>query len=518
VETALKPAAESVRSGRARSSARLGAHRAFVDATRAKRRPGASALALTAATAITGASNYVYSLGLTHWLSTREYSIFAAGQAILLVAGTLASAGVPWALARELTIDADVAAQQRATAFAVRANAVLAVMVGIACVAISYSFARDGVPLSVGLASLAIVLGSTCFGFLQGFQAFGALALAIVGEVAIKVGVGVGLVHLGFGASGALVGAAAGGLAVAVYGAIVIRRRLGRLPQVPTIRSWTLWRPTVGMLLVQGVVAVLAAVDLVAVAALSKANNYAASYQVAATIGRVPLYLSVAISTALFPALVSAAKAPEARAAALNLMLRALLPGYFLLAFIPERLLSLVLPPSYEQVYTFLPITAGIGFALAIVNVLTTFFQAQAIFRRCVMALGIGVLVDMTLLVGLGNAHGARGVGIGTLVGVGLVGLALLVLTRRTFGRLPIVPLGAVLRWIAPALVLPFLKAHPVAWLVVAAVVGIDIVLGLQAEPQARIPHLPRHHRRLTLPGATPDQPASDRSLVKEPV
>ena len=52
---------------------------------------------VTFATIVGGALNYVYSLILTHQLPNRDYSIFAAGQSLLLLAGTVAGASAPWA-------------------------------------------------------------------------------------------------------------------------------------------------------------------------------------------------------------------------------------------------------------------------------------------------------------------------------------------------------------------------------------------------------------------------------------
>ena len=57
---------------------------------------------VTAGTVGAAALNYAFTLLLTLLLSGDDFAIFAAGQALLLVAGTVAAAGVPWVLAQAI--------------------------------------------------------------------------------------------------------------------------------------------------------------------------------------------------------------------------------------------------------------------------------------------------------------------------------------------------------------------------------------------------------------------------------
>ncbi len=71
---------------------------AVITPTRAR---GAEAW-VTAGKVGAAALNYAFTLLLTLLLSGDDFAIFAAGQALLLVAGTVAAAGVPWVLAQAI--------------------------------------------------------------------------------------------------------------------------------------------------------------------------------------------------------------------------------------------------------------------------------------------------------------------------------------------------------------------------------------------------------------------------------
>ena len=60
------------------------------------------ALWITVGTVSIGLSNYGYSLLLTHLLTVAEYSVFSAGQGLILWATNIAAVSVPWVLAQAL--------------------------------------------------------------------------------------------------------------------------------------------------------------------------------------------------------------------------------------------------------------------------------------------------------------------------------------------------------------------------------------------------------------------------------
>src|SRR6266511_434911 len=75
---------------------------------------------LTLSTALVGVVNYCYAMSLTWLLPAHSYSIFASGQALLLLCTTVASASVPWVVAQGIVRAADAHSRRRLLEFAFR--------------------------------------------------------------------------------------------------------------------------------------------------------------------------------------------------------------------------------------------------------------------------------------------------------------------------------------------------------------------------------------------------------------
>lgn len=78
-------------------------------------KPGAdrAIVLLTSSALLVGVSNYGLSLLLIHRLPPSDFTIYSAVSSVLLSVGTLASAAVPWALAREVADSAPGSARRR---------------------------------------------------------------------------------------------------------------------------------------------------------------------------------------------------------------------------------------------------------------------------------------------------------------------------------------------------------------------------------------------------------------------
>jgi glycosyltransferase involved in cell wall biosynthesis/O-antigen/teichoic acid export membrane protein len=439
---------------------------------------------LAGATIAVSLLNYVYSLGLTHLLDVGDFAMFAAGQALLLTAGTVSSASVPWVLSQAIVKAETPLARRQAMWFSIITNACLGLVAGGLLTVLALRFAPPPTAAVLGGATFLVFLSSSTIGLLQGERRFGLLGGLRVGDVLLKIAAGLTLVALGTGALGAFAGFAAGSVLLVAAGVVIGRRDLR--PAAGAMRVASLWRAAGGVGAVQTLLSVLAAVDLVLVAVLAPAAD-AATYQASMILSRVPLFLAAAVSATVFPLVVRdrAAGAPLLRTA-VRVYVLLVVPYAVALMTVPDAVLALVFPPEYSGMGALLPITAAAGVLIGGVELLTTFFQATRRYTPSVVAQGGGLVVHLTALV-LGAAWGGvRGLAIGAVIGAGASLLALAVAAPSGW-RASLRPPGSILLGCAAfGGVLVLLAGRPVAWLVVAAVVGIGtaaVALGRIRDP-----------------------------------
>ncbi|WP_435057897.1 lipopolysaccharide biosynthesis protein [Streptomyces sp. bgisy060] len=422
---------------------------------------------------LVGGLNYAYALLLTRLLDVSGYATFAAGQGLIVCTAAVAVVTVPWMLAQALARAGSDAERGDAVRFAVItafAGGTVAAVV-VACVALQ--FAGSVTTLVIAGGTLAVFLTRVSAGWLQGTERLRTLASLTVLEACLKFGVGVFLVTaLGLGETGAL---AAFGIAVLPYVFVRPRRFLG-----PVRRPWRavsadrrLWQRAMGVASLQGVVAVLAAVDVVLVAMLPTERSAAASYQAAVMLGRVPLFLAGAVSIAFLPALSRRRAGDPLTARALRMYLVVALPLTVVAATVPGALLLTFFPPGYSMVSTLMACTAASGLALGALALLVTFAQAvndYAVLRTLL----VGLVAYVTALVSGWAAGGVLGMAVGGLCGTATV-LALLAVRharRNGFGAVerPLVRMVAPLLALAGAMLL--LRPHTLAWFAAAVAVG----------------------------------------------
>ncbi|MEV7569083.1 lipopolysaccharide biosynthesis protein [Streptomyces tanashiensis] len=430
---------------------------------------------IATAVVVVGALNYAYSLILTRLLDVSAYATFAAGQGLIVCTAAVAVVTVPWMLAQALARAHSDAERGEAVRFAVVTAFAGGTVAAVVVAALSMEFASAATTLVIAGGTMAVYVTRVSAGWLQGTERLRTLAVLTALEASLKFGVGLFFVTtLGMGETGAL---AAFGIAVLPYVFFRPRRFHGvpRRPWRSVSADRQLWRRARGVASLQGVVAMLAAVDIVLVAMLPTDRAAAASYQAAVMLGRVPLFLAGAVSIAFLPALSRRRAGDPLTASALRMYLTVALPLTVVAATAPGALLTQIFPPGYSMVSTLMACTATSGLALGAVALLVTFAQAVDDFG-CLRTLLAGLAVYVTALVSGWVTGGVLGMAIGGLCGT-VTALVLLAVrharrhgfgvAERPFGRV-VLPLLA----LAGAMVL--LRPYTLAWF--GAAVAVTVV------------------------------------------
>ncbi|MEU7028374.1 hypothetical protein AB0A60_16985 [Streptomyces sp. NPDC046275] len=425
---------------------------------------------------LVGVLNYGYALALTRLLDVGAYAVFAAGQGLVVCAAAVAVVTVPWMLAQALARARSEAERAEAVRFAIVTGLAGGLVAGLVVGAVAARFAGAGTTAAVAVATFLIYLTRVSSGWLQGTERLRTLGLLTTTEAVLKLAVGLFFVAvLGLGPTGAL---AAFAVAVLPYAFFRPRRfHAGRTRAwLSTTADRTLWRRAVGVASLQGVVAMMAAVDVILVAVLPTDRASAASYQAAVMLGRVPLFLAGAVSVAFLPALSRRRAGTPLAGDALRMYLTVAVPLTAVAATVPQAVLDRVFPAGYAQVGTLLALTAVTGLALGAFALLVTFCQAVNDYA-CLSTLLAGLALYVTGLAAGWSAAGVLGMAVGGMCGTvtALLLLAVRHARRHGFGA-PGEHLGG---W-PPAFlllagllagVLALLRPLPVAWL--CAAVGV---------------------------------------------
>jgi O-antigen/teichoic acid export membrane protein len=416
-----------------------------------------------------GLSNYGYALLLTHLLDVATYSRFAAGQGLILWATTIATVSVPWVLAQALVRARSEDERNSAIRFAKLASAGSGIIVAGALGAIATEFANPATVIVLALSIVALFMGTTTTGWLQGRERMRSLAALYMAENVLKNGAGILLVMVArLGDAGAL-----GAFGI---GALVMLVRWPRTPRGAG-RTWftalanrDLWRRAAVLAGAQAVVSLFVAVDVVLVALLPGDRALAASYQASATLSRVPLYIASAVATAFFPSL-SRRTGGVIAARAVRMYAVVAIPLAVVLATIPAPVLAVVFPAQYAAVATLLKYTAVTGLAAGGISLITAFFQAADDYS-CLWWLGAGLAGYVGALVAGWRIDGIVGLAVGGALGAAasLVLIGYRLVRRQGRGVLAWVP---VVQPMAMGAVLMVLRPYPLLWLAAASLVGL---------------------------------------------
>lgn len=430
---------------------------------------------LLIATAGSGVLNYAYTLALTHLLAPHAYSRFASSQALLLITGTMANAAVPWVLAQELRRAHSEAERRAAISTGLTLNIVLGVAAAGGCAILASGFLAAPVLAMLVASALGFFVASTGMGWAQGQGRYRVLAAMVAGEVGIKAVAGVALVELGGGVTGAVAGAAIGSVAVIVGAVIGLGRGWRPTWSVPHMAR--MWRTTAGMSLLQGLLIGTAIVDVVLVVVIFPTGSRVAAYQLAATLGRAPVFLAIAVAMVAYPAIVgsrsSRAADGELAADGLRLLLTLVLPAWAILSTVPRGLVLLVAPPSYAQALHFLPVTAGSGAVWAVVTFLCCCLRAAGRSRLAVSLLAVCAVVGVVAVTTIGRTGGLWAVAIIELLTAAAACVGVGCSAARWWGRPRGRGLAPSLLWLVAVAPLAAARTQPVVWVVLAVATGL---------------------------------------------
>ncbi|OKJ64733.1 hypothetical protein AMK27_02245 [Streptomyces sp. CB02009] len=427
---------------------------------------------IATAVVVVGAVNYAYTLILTRLLDVSGYATFAAGQGLVVCTAAVAVVTVPWMLAQALARAGSDAERGEAVRFAMITAVLGGSVAALAVGCVSMEFAGTLTTLAIAGSTLAIYVTRVSVGWLQGTERLRTLAVLTAVEALLKFGVGLFFVSaLGLGETGAL---AAFAVAVLPY-LFFWPNRFRNAPRRPwraVSADRDLWRRASGVASLQGVVALLASVDIVLVAMLPTDRAAAASYQAAVMLGRVPLFLAGAVSMAFLPALSRRRAGDPLTASALRMYLTVALPLTVVAATVPNALLTKVFPSGYSMVSTLMACTATAGLALGALALLVTFAQAVDDYG-CLRTLLVGLGLYVAALASGWATGGVLGMAIGGLCGTvaALVLLAVRHSRRHGFGVADR-PFGrVVLPLLALAAGLALLRPYTYVWFAAALVV-----------------------------------------------
>ncbi|GAB2935391.1 hypothetical protein GCM10027047_34890 [Rhodococcus aerolatus] len=458
---------------------------------------GAGWLAL--ATVVVSTLNYVFSLAMARVLPAGSFVDFVAVQSLLLVAGTGVMSAVPWVVAKQVALARDTpdapARLRESLHFGIVGSVVQGVPVGLVAAAVGAHLGGWGLGVVAGVAGFALSLVAAPVGFLQGEHRFGAIAALRLGEAVLRVAAGLALaVALAGSPLGALAGFPLGSAALVVVGLLLCRRGFPlRRPRRGTVGA--LVRQAVWLGGVQVVLSLLGAVDTITAAAAGLNPSEAYAYQLAALLGRVPLFLSVAIAQALYPSLSSAVSAGGLRhelrrGGGLYLRVAALV--VVASWTVPPVLLALAAPQGTAEVATLLRVTTVSGLLVGLLNVVTTAHQARSRFRP-VLALLVPVAVLQPVALLLAGRHGAVVFALVSAVLLALLTAAVLVQSRDWWWQgVPRLTGAVAARW-AAVLVLGVLAAAGGLLVWVPAMAALTLVLGWPYLPGSLRGRIPVH-------------------------
>jgi O-antigen/teichoic acid export membrane protein len=468
------------------------------------------ALWITLGTVSIGLSNYGYSLVLTHLLTVTEYSVFSAGQSLILWATNIATVSVPWVLAQALARARTEGERNSAIRFAKLLSAGTGLVAGVIAGGIATWVSGPEIAVVVAVSTFAIFLGTTTTGWLQGDEHMRSLSLLYLAENALKNVVGLLLVTVaGLKGIGALAGFGFGALAMLVRWPRT--RRDGKQSWREVVNK-ELLRHAMATAGAQGLVSLFIAVDVVLVALLPGNRALAASYQASTTLTRIPLYIAGAIATAYFPSLSRQAKNGVIAAQAVRLYAATGLPLMAILATIPNFFVARLFPSQYGDVTLMLKYTAVTGMAAGGISLVTTFFQAANEYS-CLRWLSVGLAGYVAAILAGWRIDGVVGLAAGGALGSTL---ALLIIGYRLVRSRGLVVLAWV-RLIEPAIAgaaLVLTRSYWLVWIVIAFVFGLRAAIHF-LRPGSRDEKLPRW---ATSRDAGIDAPVSVSSMLVDTV
>ncbi|WP_369360660.1 glycosyltransferase [Streptomyces sp. cg2] len=512
---------------------------------------------LTLSAVLVGVSNYGLSLVLVRLLPPAEFTVYSSVSSVLLSVGTLAGATVPWVLAREVAITAPGSVRRR---LALRSCLLLALGLSLLCAAAACgavaSYAGPGPLAGLSAACVTVWLNSVGAGHLQGSRRFVGLALLRVAEMVVRIAVTMGAVLAGWGSGGAIGAFAVGAAVTSAAGLTAVARqettgqrregtesrheerqqqreeerkqqRKGKRKEKGEKKEQAsqddqspyddrLWRRALPIGGIQVLTCLLFTLDVLVAAAVRGGSAELAPYQALLVLARIPLFLSTALATVVFPRL--AATNMSAKNRHIVTGFREAVRVHWIsgvvvtatVATCPGPLLALVLPRHYASSAGLLPPLALAGFASATTVLMTTVFQAWGPARTVTVTLAAAGLAGGALYAALAanlQALAWASAGVTGTVAVTTTSLA----RRRLVGLGPLSgALAPLTAGAAITTVLLALRTHPALW--AAAALTTVSCAACAARPRRR---RPGPYRVLHLGFEDPQQPGAGGGALR---
>ncbi len=389
---------------------------------------------LSASTVLISAGNYAYSLVAVRTLEPAEFSRFSAAQALLLVLGTGCMAAIPWAMARSMAVTDTEGARREALHFGLTACLLQGLVAAPVAGLVLWGLAGPAVGLVTGAGALCLSLVAAPIGFLQGEGRIATLAGLRVVEFVVRVSVGLAaLALISHSGAMALIGFPVGSGLLFALGLWASRRGFPlRRGDARAVRL--LVRQSLALGAVQVTLSALGAVDALAVEASGFTDTVSGSYQVAAVLGRIPLFISIAIALAIYTAVARASDDREVAQHlrhAVTLYAALAIPTVIACWTVPGPVIAIIVPDSYTNVAALLRYTIVAGAAVGLISVLTTAQQARGRCREALWILVPVAVLEPVLLVGSGRAGGSTAFAIAFVATTGLAALLIARDTRR---------------------------------------------------------------------------------------
>lgn len=396
--------------GQMRSTSAIGMTAAEVPVGPSPEKVQRHAAVVSASTLVVSIANYAFSILLIRLLTAPDYVAYASIQSLLLVLGSGGMAAIPWAVARHVALTRTTRAAGEALGFGLIASVVQGLI--FATLAFALVAPNSGVQLGVaaGTAAFALSVIAAPLGLLQGQGRLVAISVLRLIETVVRIGVSLALVLVVAADPLSPITGFIVGSAILTVAALVVSRSAFPLRRAARATYLGLLRHSALLGVAQLALAALGTMDTVVIALTDMAAVDARNYQVAALLGRVPLFVGTAIAMTYYSLIASAASADAAQlqhARATRLIVIVGVPLTALLATSPLWALDFIAPGHADQISHLLPLTAITGGTVATATVLACARQARERYRRLLVLLLPLVALQPFLLIAVGNLGNA---------------------------------------------------------------------------------------------------------------
>jgi O-antigen/teichoic acid export membrane protein len=399
---------------------------------------------------VTSLFAYAYAVVLSWLLPVAAYGLVGVLQAVLLVGSTAVNSGIPWAVAHRISSRPQSGVSRTYLIVAVVSNALFgACLAGLVFLWVrgeSAGMEQIGFPVAAIVAATIPIFAVTAVftSTLQGFLRLGAFGWVRAVETIVRFGAAVLLVELGMGIFGAASGFLIGGIAALVWAVTRMRGLPITDTKVRVTKLMSEYRSVGSFLLVMVSLAGLTYADLIGVKIFSPMSTSAVStghYQVAVALSRIPVFLTLAVFTAIYPyaARESSDQTQGVGYARLSLKFYVLLivPIGLVFTLMPHQVIAFFFPPRYTESSGLLAISGVAVIFLCGVYASSLLLQASGRLWVAATVLPIALAAECITQAFLVPALGPPGAAVGLALTAGVTLTALVMLGQPVL-RLPL--------------------------------------------------------------------------------